>query len=52
MTQLDFRCIERDGAGLVGNGFNLAGRDKQELGFVINKSLDKPRTGDAVNMNV
>ncbi len=52
VAQLNARCVERDGAGIGDDLFDLAVGDKQEFGLVVHEARDQPWAGHAVDMNV
>jgi hypothetical protein len=52
MAQFHILPIERSSTGFSGDPFYLARGNKEELCFVIDKPLDEPRAGDAVDMNM
>jgi hypothetical protein len=52
MAQFHILRIERSSTGFSGDPFYLARGNKEELCFVIDKPLDEPRAGHAIDMNM
>jgi hypothetical protein len=52
VAEFHARRVEWDGAGLFDNLLDLASRDEQELGLVVNKTNNQPGTGNTVHMDM
>jgi hypothetical protein len=52
VTELHTRRVERDSTGFFDGMLDLAGRNEQEIGVVIHKTGDEPRTGNAIDMDM